>query len=102
MDRAIEALDRGDVEAARALCEEMKHEWRLLHDIMVDAIAGLISFVKERLGDEGADAAWRWSLERGRQAHVRAIARQDRKEMLRALAANWRSHSASSPGPETG
>ena len=46
MDRAIEALDRGDTDAARALCVEMKHEWRLLHDIMVDGIAGLISFVQ--------------------------------------------------------
>ena len=45
MDRAIEALDRGDVETARHLCEEMKHEWRFLHDMMVDGIAGLISFV---------------------------------------------------------
>ncbi len=39
MDRAIEALDRHDVEQARALCEEMKHEWRYLHDPMVETIA---------------------------------------------------------------
>src|ERR1039457_3086622 len=38
MDRAIEALDRGDLDAARALCEEMKHEWRYLHDLMVEGI----------------------------------------------------------------
>ena len=38
MDRAIEALDRGDVDAARDLCEEMKHEWRYLHDMMVEGI----------------------------------------------------------------
>ena len=30
MDRAIEALDRGDVEEARALCDAMKHDWRYL------------------------------------------------------------------------
>ena len=58
MDRAIEALERGDAEQAKALCEEMKHEWRLLHDIMVDGLAGLISFVQERLGDEGVEEAW--------------------------------------------
>ena len=102
MDRAIEALDRGDVAGARALCEEMKHEWRLLHDIMVEGMAGLISFVKERLGDEGVEEAWRWSLERGWQGHVRAIARQDRRAMVKALAANWRAHSGSGTGPEPG
>jgi hypothetical protein len=60
MDRAIEALDCGDIDAARALCEEMKHEWRYLHDLMAEGIGGLISFVQERLGDEGvADACYR-------------------------------------------
>ena len=65
MDRAIEAIDRGDLEAAKALCEEMKHEWRLLHDLMVGGMAGLISFVQARLGDDGVEEAWTYSLERG-------------------------------------
>ena len=42
MDRAIEAIDRGDLDQARALCGAMKHEWRSLHDLMVDGIAGLL------------------------------------------------------------
>jgi hypothetical protein len=58
MERAIEALDRGDVAQARELCEQMKHEWRYLHDLMVEGIAGLISFVQERLGDDGVAEAW--------------------------------------------
>lgn len=64
MDGAIEALDRGDVARARALCEEMKHEWRYLHDLMVERIAGLISFVQERLGEDGVADAWTYGLER--------------------------------------
>ena len=56
MERAIEAIERGDGETAKALCEEMKHEWRLLHDIMVEGIAGLISYVQERIGENTADA----------------------------------------------
>ena len=71
MDRAIEAIERGDVEAAKALCEEMKHEWRLLHDLMAGGMAGLISFVQERLGDEGVEEAWEYSLERGWKSHAR-------------------------------
>ena len=65
MDRAIEAIDRGDVDQARALCEAMKHEWRSLHDLMVEGVAGLISFVQDRLGDDGVADAWRYGSERG-------------------------------------
>src|SRR3954468_7525275 len=32
MDRAIEAIEAGDLVEAKALCEAMKHEWRFLHD----------------------------------------------------------------------
>jgi hypothetical protein len=102
MDRAIEAIERGDLERARALCEEMKHEWRLLHDIMVEGVAGLITFVQERLGDDGVAEAWRSGLERSWRPHVEAIAEQDRKWMVRALAANWRAHSCSGTGPVPG
>ena len=52
MDRVIEAIDAGDLEGAKRLCEEMKHEWRFLHDMMVDGIAASITWVKERLGEE--------------------------------------------------
>src|SRR4051794_9268873 len=65
MDRAIEAIDRGDLDRARALCEAMKHEWRSLHDLMVEGIAGLITFVQDELGDEGVARAWRESNEKG-------------------------------------
>ena len=49
MDRAIEALDR-DVDATRRLCEEMKGEWLMLHDLMAESILGLISFVRPSPG----------------------------------------------------
>jgi hypothetical protein len=37
MDRAIEAIEAGDLERAKALCEAMKNEWRFLHDMMVES-----------------------------------------------------------------
>ena len=46
MDRAIEAIEAGDLDRARALCEEMKHEWRFLHDMMVDGIAASMTWIK--------------------------------------------------------
>ena len=83
----------------KTLCEEMKHEWRLLHDLMAGGMAGLVSFVQERLGDDGVEEAWEYSLERGWRSHAEAIVKQDRRWMVHALAANWRAHSCSGTGP---
>ena len=102
MDRAIEALDRGDVAEARALCEEMKHEWRFLHDLMVEGVAGLISFIHERMGEDAVEDAWTWSNERGWRGSVEAIDRQSRRHIVQALAATWRAHSTSGVGPKPG
>jgi hypothetical protein len=79
MDRAIEALDNGDVDTARRLCEEMKHEWRALHD-----------------------QAWRYGNERGWKRDVEKINQFPRKEIVKALAATWRAHSTSGVGPKPG
>ncbi len=102
MDRAIEALDRGDVDQARALCEAMKHEWRYLHDLMAEGIAGLITFVQEQLGDDGVAEAWTSGQGRGWKRDVAAIATRDRKQIVHALAATWRAHSCSGTGPHPG
>src|SRR5918997_6896555 len=102
MDRAVEALDRGDVDEARALCEAMKHEWRSLHDLMVEGIAGLASFVHERMGEDAVAAAWEASSERGWKRDVAAIDRMDRRAVVHALAATWRAHSGSGTGPHPG
>src|SRR3954462_6590085 len=71
MDRAIEAIDAGDTETARRLCEEMKHEWRALHDLMVEGIAGLISYIAETHGEDAVEEAWRYGNERGWKSDVR-------------------------------
>ena len=43
MDRAIEAIDAGDLEEARRLCSEMKHEWQMLHDLMAGGVLDLVA-----------------------------------------------------------
>jgi hypothetical protein len=98
----MEALDRGDIEHARALCEEMKHEWRYVHDLMVEGIAGLITFVQDRLGDEGVADAWTFSQNRGWNRDVKKIAAAERRQIVYALAATWRAHSCSGTGPHPG
>src|SRR3978361_257939 len=102
MDRAIEAIDRGDLDQARALCEAMKYEWRSLHDLMVEGVAGLISFVQDRMGDDGVADAWRYGSERGWKRDVTTIATMDPRAVAPALAATWRAHSGSGTGPSPG
>jgi hypothetical protein len=102
MDRALEAIDAGDGEEAKRLCEEMKHESQFMHDLLVDGVAGLISFVKAKLGDEGVEEAWTYSLERSWKRPVETIAATDRRQIARALASTWRAHSTSGVGPNPG
>ena len=60
----------------------MKHEWRYLHDLMVEGIGGLISFVQDRLGDDGVADAWTSGQGRGWRRDVEAIAARDRKQIV--------------------
>ncbi len=102
MDRAIEALDAGDVQEARRLCAEMKHEWQMLHDLMAAGVLDLVSFIQQRLGEGGVAEAWTASMERGWKRHHDSIAALPRRELVGLLAATWRAHSGSGVGPNPG
>ena len=102
MDRAIEAIEAGDLEQAKALCEAMKHEWRFLHDMMVDGIAASMTWVKEHCGEDAVGESQRWAMERYWKRSVHAIDARDRKDIVQLLAATWRAHSCSGTGPQPG
>src|SRR3954451_12902374 len=102
MDRAIEALDAGDTATARRLCEEMKHEWRALHDLMVEGIAGLVSYIAETQGEDAVADAWRYGNERGWKSDVEKIDSYPRKEIVKALAATGPAALAGGRGPKPG
>jgi hypothetical protein len=102
MDRAIEAIEAGDADRARELCEEMKGEWIMLHDLMAESMLGLISFVQEKLGDDGVAEAWTHNMEKGWKRHHDAIHRLDRRDLVYLLAATWRAHSGSGRGDHPG
>lgn len=102
MDRAIEAIVGGRYEHAKNLCEEMKDEWRFLHDLLVELVAGLISYVQEAQGEDAIEDAWRFTMERSWRRHVNKIDEMDRKDVVRALASSWRAHSTSGVGPHPG
>ncbi len=102
MDRAIEAIDAGELETARRLCGEMKHEWQMLHDLMASGLLDLVSFIQRRLGDEAVAEAWSESMSRGWRRHHDAILDLDRRDIVELLAATWRAHSTSGVGPNPG
>jgi hypothetical protein len=102
MDRAIEAIEAGDLEQAKALCEEMKHEWRFLHDMMVDGIAASMTWIKEHHGEDAVGESQSWAMQRYWKRSVHAIDERDRKEIVQLLAATWRAHSCSGTGPQPG
>ncbi|MGI8677629.1 MAG: hypothetical protein ACR2LX_02860 [Jatrophihabitans sp.] len=98
MDRAIEAIERGDAQGAVDLCEEMRREWRNLHDTMAGMIAGLVSFIQQRLGEDAIADAWTDALGRGWRQETARIQAADRRQVARGLAATWRAHSGSGRG----
>jgi hypothetical protein len=102
MDRAIEALDAGDIGAAKALCEAMKSEWLMLHDLYAGSTAGLLTFIKDRLGEEAVAEAHEVSMERDWRRTVGKIADVDRRTLVYLLAATWRAHSTSGVGKNPG
>lgn len=102
MDRAIEAIEAGDLQRATDLCAEMKREWLMLHDLMAESVLGLVTFIQDRLGDEGVRDAWETSNERGWRRHQQAVASLDRRKLVYLLAATWRAHSASGMGEHPG
>ena len=102
MDRAIEAIDAGDLRQARRLCAEMKHEWQMLHDLMAGGVLDLVSFIQQRLGDDGVAEAWTESMGHGWRRHHDAIVALDRRELVGLLAATWRAHACSGVGPNPG
>jgi hypothetical protein len=102
MDRAIEAIDAGDLDRARKLCADMKREWLMLHDLMAESVLGLVTYIHDELGDDGVKAAWEMNTEKGWRRHHDAIQDLDRRKLVYLLAATWRAHSASGVGEHPG
>ena len=102
MDRAIEAMEAGDLEEAKRLCTAMKREWLMLHDLMAESVLGLVTYIQSELGDEGVKGAWEMQVDKGWRRHHDAIQDLDRKKLVYLLAATWRAHSGSGMGEHPG
>jgi hypothetical protein len=69
---------------------------------MTELIAGLITFVQERLDDDGVEAAWRSTMRRVWREDAGKVLAADRRRMVEAIAATWRAHSTSGTGKHPG
>jgi hypothetical protein len=52
LDRALEAIDQGHVEEAKKLLEIMKAETKHCHDLMVDYVWTLLTYIGKNYGEE--------------------------------------------------
>jgi hypothetical protein len=69
---------------------------------MVAGVAGLLTFIKERMGEDAVADAHAESMERDWRRQVERIARTDRKALVHLLAATWRAHSTGGVGRNPG
>jgi hypothetical protein len=58
-DRALSALDAGDVDGARAAIRGILDEEKPIHDLYGDMCASFLTFIAGRLGEEAVVDAWR-------------------------------------------
>lgn len=59
VDRLHSALDAGDVDAARKAADGILLEERPIHDLYGDMCASFLTYIAEKLGEDGVDEAWR-------------------------------------------
>ncbi len=63
LTRARTAVEQGDRDAALAAIDEIVAEERPIHDLYGDQTASFLTFIAERLGEEGVEDAWRYVAE---------------------------------------
>ncbi len=59
LDKVLQALDRGDIAAARAHALTMENEAKHAHDIMVEFVCVLLTYIGKNYGDEEVVKAMR-------------------------------------------
>lgn len=89
MERAIEAIDAGDLEQAKGLCRAMAKEGIPLHNLYVDWTASLLTFIKESCGQEQLQKAlefcaekwWKPVCDRAEKAAIEGVIRGSARMM---------------------
>jgi hypothetical protein len=94
MDMAIEAIDAGDLEKAKGWCRHQAEAQGQIHDVLVNFVAGLLSYIYDHEGEESAVNAIREVM--GKVAHPDLIAlrKKDLREWVTWCVEVARQHSA--------
>ncbi|MCX7177623.1 MAG: hypothetical protein NTX56_02290 [Proteobacteria bacterium] len=60
LEKCQAAIDHGDKAEARKQAQAIWDEWRPLHDMYVDMSGLFCTFIRDRLGDQAVEDAWRF------------------------------------------
>ncbi|HYW03683.1 MAG TPA: hypothetical protein VFA86_07035 [Gammaproteobacteria bacterium] len=101
-ETAVACLESGDYAGAIEACLDFQHEWGLLHDLLVESVVALLTFIGERMGEDAVGPALDAMTERAWTEPFHKIEKLDRRSLLQALAATWRAHSTEGVGPDAG
>ncbi len=89
MEKAIEAIDAGDLEKAKELCRAMAKEGIPLHNLYLDWAASLLTFIQENFGGEQLQKAleycasvwWKPVCDRAESAAINNVVRGSARMM---------------------
>jgi len=98
MDRALEELEKGNLEGAKKLCQQMKYEWIFLHDMFAEGAAATASFIVEKLGEEALYDMNRHTMEKNWRQAVEVMVKADPRKVVLNTISTWRAHSCSGVG----
>jgi hypothetical protein len=74
----------------------------MLHDLYAAGTAGLLTFIKNELGEDAIARAHEDSMAGHWQSTVEKVAAIDRRKVVELLAGTWRAHSTSGVGQNPG
>jgi len=103
--RIRKAIKSGDMEKAAALCDELREERILLHDLFADCTTALFTWVGENLGEETLPDMFTYCFEKSAQRQIFDLMNMDMNRGLEAellVRGCWVAHSCSGAGEHPG
>jgi hypothetical protein len=94
MEMAIEAIDAGDLEKAKSWCRHQAEAQGQIHDVLVNFVTGLFSYIYDHDGEETAVDAIREIMKRIVPPELIALRKGDLREWVGWCVEVARQHSA--------
>ena len=94
MEMAIEAIDAGDLEKAKGWCRHQAEAQGQVHDVLVNFVTGLFSYIYDHEGEDSAVDAIRVIMKRIVPPELIALRKKDLREWVSWCVEVARQHSA--------